>query len=188
MPSTLAMPLIASGVLLWSVAHLLRRIAPGLRARMGRGGGLALTGALGLAGTLAMVVGYRAAGGEVYWGRSPARVGANNLLMLLAVWLFAALGMKTAPARWLRHPMLWGVVLWMVAHLLVNGDTPSFLLFGGIGLWALVQMWAINATAGPWVPPAPAGVRREMLALIGALAVYAALAGVHYLFGYAAFG
>jgi uncharacterized membrane protein len=31
------------------------------------------------------------------------------------------------------------VVIWAVAHLLVNGDTPSFVLFGGIGLWALAD-------------------------------------------------
>ena len=30
---------------------------------------------------------------------------------------------------------------------------PSFVLFGGIGAWALVSMALINR-AGPWVPPA----------------------------------
>lgn len=31
-----------------------------------------------------------------------------------------------------RHPFLWGVSLWALAHLLVNGDAASMLLFGGL--------------------------------------------------------
>jgi uncharacterized membrane protein len=45
------------------------------------------------------------------------------------------------PARGLlrvtRHPFLWSVVLWSVAHLLVNFDAGSLLLFGSLGITAL---------------------------------------------------
>lgn len=36
-----------------------------------------------------------------------------------------------------RHPFLWSVVLWAVAHVLVNPDPGSFLFFGSLGLTAL---------------------------------------------------
>lgn len=45
------------------------------------------------------------------------------------------------PARGLlrvtRHPFLWSVVLWSVAHLVVNFDVGSLLLFGSLGVTAL---------------------------------------------------
>jgi uncharacterized membrane protein len=45
------------------------------------------------------------------------------------------------PARGLlrvtRHPFLWSVVLWSTAHLLVNFDLGSLLLFGTLGITAL---------------------------------------------------
>lgn len=31
-----------------------------------------------------------------------------------------------------RHPVLWAVALWAAAHLTVNGEVSSFLLFGGL--------------------------------------------------------
>ncbi|WP_149140363.1 NnrU family protein [Gemmobacter caeruleus] len=180
------MTLLALGLILWIVPHLLKRLAPDLRAGWGEAGKLAITLAL-FAGLVLMVIGYRQAEGTVYWGRNPALVGINNLLMLVSVYLFAAAGMKTALARKLRHPMLLGAVLWSVAHLLVNGDTPSFLLFGGIGLWALLSMALINR-AGPWTPPAAKPAKFEAMALAGTLLVYGAIAGGHYALGYPTFG
>jgi uncharacterized membrane protein len=33
-----------------------------------------------------------------------------------------------------RHPFLWGTLLWALAHIPVNGDVASVILFGGIAL------------------------------------------------------
>ena len=95
--------------------------------------------------------------------------------------------MKTAIARKLRHPMLLGVVLWALAHLLVNGDVPSFVLFGGIGLWALVSMQLINR-AETWTPPPAKPAKFEAMALVGSVLFYGVLSGLHYALGYPAFG
>ena len=89
--------------------------------------------------------------------------------------------------RWLFSRRVAKVLLWTVAHLLVNGDTPSFVLFGGIGLWAVLQMLAINR-AGPWVPPAAKPAKLEIFAVLGTVLVYGAIAGVHYALGYPSFG
>ena len=180
------MTLLILGLALWVVPHVLKRIAPDLRAGWGEKakGPLSLAMVLGI---VLMVIGYRAAEGAFFWGRSPAMVGINNLLMLASVYFFAASGMKTALARKIRHPMLWGTVLWAAGHLLVNGDTPSFVLFGGIGAWALVSMVLINR-AGPWVAPAAKPAKFEGMALAGTLLVYGGIVGVHYALGYPTFG
>lgn len=175
------------GLILWFGAHLFKRTAPGPRAALGPAGkglmAVVLLGALVL-----MVVGYRMADGVFLWGRHPATVGINNLLMLLAVYCFAASGMKTGLARRLRHPMLIGVKIWALAHLLVNGDTPSFVLFGGILAWAVVEMITLNRAAPNWTPPPPAPRRKEVIALVATLVVFGAIAAVHTALGYPVFG
>ncbi len=180
------MTLLLLGLALWVVPHILKPVAPNLRAAWGdkAKGPLALAMVLGLG---LMVLGYKQADGAVFWGRSPAVVGLNNLLMLISLYCFAASGMQTALARKIRHPMLWGAVLWSVGHLIVNGDVPSFVLFGGIGLWALAEMVLINR-ARPWVMPPAKPAKFEAMALVGAVLVYAVIAGIHAWLGYPTFG
>lgn len=43
-----------------------------------------------------------------------------------------------------RHPFLWGVALWAVAHLAANGDAASAMLFGGMLILSLGGMLAID--------------------------------------------
>lgn len=180
------MILLTLGVALWIAAHFFKRTAPQMRAEMGDKGRAVVTGAVILA-VILMIIGYRSAESTFYWGRSPMVTGINNLLMLISVYLFAASGMKTKVAQKFRHPMLLGVVLWSVAHLLVNGDTASFVLFGGLGVWALVQMALISAS-GPFVPPVGKGPKMEIFALLGTVIVFGAIAFVHKLLGYPVFG
>ena len=66
-------------------------------------------------------------------------------LMLPALVLLAAANMPTNIKRITRHPMLWGVTLWAVGHLLANGDLASLLLFGTFGAYALLDMWSANS-------------------------------------------
>lgn len=166
------------GLLLWSGAHLFKRMAPARRAGLGdRGKGLVAV-ALLLAVVL-MVVGYRAWDAPVVWVPAPAATHANNLLVLLAIYLFAASGMRTRAARWNRHPQLTAVTLWATAHLLVNGDAASIVLFGGLLLWALVEIAVINRAEPAWAPPPPAPLGREAGAAFGAVAVFALVGLVH---------
>lgn len=44
-----------------------------------------------------------------------------------------------------RHPFLWGVALWALAHIPVNGDRASLILFGAMAILALAGMRAIDA-------------------------------------------
>jgi uncharacterized membrane protein len=166
------------GVLLWSGSHLWKRLAPASRERAGNGGrGIVALGSL--LGIVLMVLGYGAAEGDLWWGRTPATTGINNLLVLVAFYLAAASGMKTRAMRLLRHPLLIGVILWAVAHLLVNGDLPSLILFGGLGLWAALEILLINRAAPLWAKPAPAPLGKEIGAVVGGILVYGVAGLIH---------
>ena len=156
------------GVLLWAAAHLFKRLAPGIRAPLGDPG-KGIVAAMLIVSVVLMVIGYRGAEAAVYWGRSPALVGINNLLMVLAFYIFGssmAKGAKVWIATKIRHPQLTGFSVWAVAHLLVNGDVPSFILFGGLLIWALVEIAVINQAEGPWVVPPRAPASKEIV-LVG---------------------
>jgi uncharacterized membrane protein len=176
------------GLLLWSAAHLFKRLAPEARVGMGdRGKGLVTLGVL--AGVVLMVIGYRAwDSGVFFWYRSPALVGINNLLMLFAVYLFAASGMKTRITGVIRHPQLTAVKVWAVAHILANGDLESVVLFGGLLAWAVVEVILINRAQRAWTRPAPAPMGKEIGAVVGAVVVTVALGYAHVWFGLSPWG
>lgn len=166
------------GVGLWSGAHLFKRLAPARRAALGEGG-RGLVAVLLVAAIVLMVVGYRWAEPAQLWQPPPFLRHLNNLLVLLAFYLFAASGMKTRAARVIRHPMLTGVKLWAVAHLLVNGSAAAVILFGGLLAWAVVSVIVINRAEPVWRKPAPAPLGKEIGAVIGALVVLAVAGWIH---------
>lgn len=146
------MGLLISGVLLWSVMHFLPAGGRGLRnsvaGSIGEGPWKGLF-SLALVLSIALIVmGWRViVPVPVY---TPPGFGALLMspLMILAVVLLGAANAKTNLKRYIRHPMLTGVAVWAAAHLLNNGDNRSIVLFGGIGLWALVMIFFINKRDG----------------------------------------
>ncbi|MCK0120229.1 NnrU family protein [Loktanella sp. F6476L] len=178
---------ILAGLILWSGVHFWKRIAPKERAKFGdKGKGIVALGSV--AGIVLMVIGYKVADGTLYWGRSPAMTGINNLLMLFAFYLFAASGAKTRVTRAIRHPQLTAVVVWSVAHILVNGDSPSFLLFGGMAAWAIAEMLVINRAEGQRGPYHEVPIKKEITAVIATVVVFLVVATIHILLGYNPFG
>lgn len=179
--------LLILGVALWWGAHLFKRIAPDARANMGdRGKGLVALAIL--ASVLLMIFGYRMADGAFFWGRHPATVGINNLIMLVALYLTSPGPAKGALFYRMRHPMLTGFLLWTVAHLLVNGDLPSFILFGGLGVWALVEMSVINRAEPDWTPPEKGTIAKDGMFLAASAVLLVVIGYVHTWLGAAAFG
>lgn len=180
------MALLIAGMVIWWAAHLFKRIAPGLRAGLGDAGKGAVALAL-LVAVVLMVIGYRGWTAPNLYNPVPGIGHLNNLLMLIAVYLFGVGGTKGMLFTRVRHPMLWGAVTWSVAHLLVNGDYASVVLFGGIGAWALVEMAVINA-AGPWQRPAGGrGAKGDLMNLAGTVVLFAVIAMVHAWLGHPVF-
>jgi uncharacterized membrane protein len=125
-------------------------------ARTGTGPYLGLFSLLSLLGIVWMVIGYRRAPVVPLWAPLPGGRPIAFVLTLLA-FLLVVIGLTSPsptavggeqqlergePARGIqrvtRHPFLWGVALWALGHLLVNGDLASALLFGTLFVLALL--------------------------------------------------
>jgi len=175
------------GVLVWSGSHYFKRLLPGVRGLLGNAG-KGLVAVLNIGAIVLMVVGYKAADVVVLWDFGAGAVHANNALMLVAVALFGSGNSKSRLRGKLRHPMLAGMLVWAVAHLLVNGDLASLVLFGGLGLWALGAVALINRAEPeytPWPDGTQAGDIRLVLISIG---VFVVIVAVHWLIGPSPFG
>ncbi len=142
------------------------RLRDALVARLGEGAYRGMFSAASLAGLVWMIYAYRHASTVFLWAPAPSLRPLAYALVFIA-FLLAVIGLATpsvtgvgmesklsAPSatslihgvtRITRHPFLWGVVLWAVAHLLENGDLASLILFGSLLLLALGGTVSIDA-------------------------------------------
>jgi uncharacterized membrane protein len=80
--------------------------------------------------------------------------------------------------------MLTGTVVFSIAHLLANGDQRSLVLFGGIGLWAVISIVLINRRDGDWQRPPAVSLAKDAMTLVGTIVIFAIVVFLHpYLFG-----
>ncbi len=165
------------GLILWIAAHLFKRAAPDLRASLGKAGkGIAALGIL--AGLVLMVIGYRQADVINVWYPPSWMVHVNNLMMLGAVFLYGMSATKGRLRGAMRHPQLTAVKVWAVAHLLVNGDLASLILFGGLLVWAVLEVVMINRSEA-WVRPAPGEAKKDILLVVITIVMFLAITFVH---------
>lgn len=181
------MMILILGVALWWGAHLFKRLAPTRRAAMGDKG-KGLMAVLLLLSVVLMVVGYRGADVVVLWSPPAFFTHINNLLMLLALYLFVADGVKARAAIAMPNPQLTGFKTWAVAHLLVNGDVASVVLFGGLLAWAVVSVIVLKRAGVRPARRAWGGVKAEIIALVGTVVAFGAVAWVHNWLGYWPYG
>ncbi len=185
------MGLLVSGVVLWWISHLFKRAAPGARSALAERMGDASKGLFALAilaSVVLMVIGYRDADFVYVYGPPSWTTHLNNLLMFGAIALFGMGSSKGRMRSWFRHPMLLGFSTWAVAHLLVNGDLASLVLFGGLLMWAIVSIFLINAREPVWERPEPGSAQGDVKLLVISAILYAVFAGIHTWLGYWPFG
>ncbi len=138
------MTLLIVGLVLFLGPHLLPtvpRLRAALVARLGERrykGAFALTSALGL---VLIVIGFGRAPREPrLFAPSAAAIAVAPVAIPVAFVLFAAANMQSHIRRVLQHPMLLGVLLWAVVHLLANGDARGTVLFGAFVAYALIDL------------------------------------------------
>ena len=160
------MTYLLAGVLIWSLVHLIRCIAPSFRetmiGKLGENGWKGLFAHLILAALGLMIFGWRSADPvSVYqpaaWGRP-----VGMAVVLLGFVFFGAAQGQTNIKRLVRHPQLTGVLLWSVGHLLANGDNLSVLLFTGLGVWASLEIILISLREGEWQKPDAVPTSRDI--------------------------
>ena len=119
---------------------------------------------------------YRAAGMIEVWSPPSWTRHVTVALMWPAAVCVVAAYIPGAIKRTLKHPMLVGVKLWALAHLIANGDLGSIILFGSIILWAGFDRATLKRRSDPGGPPIPVGgVRNDVLAVVIGTLLYLAL-------------
>jgi uncharacterized membrane protein len=177
------MVLLVLGILLFAGVHFVPSLAPGLKAswlaRLGEGGYKGTFSLLLLASFALMITGWRSAQPEFLYTPSAALRHPAMLLLVLAFLLMAVSSRNSRLKLVIRHPQLTGVTLWGIAHLLLNGDNRSLVLFGGMAVWAVVEMVAINRRDGAWVKGTAPSWGTELITLVITLVVVAVVVKIH---------
>ncbi|MGR3617639.1 MAG: NnrU family protein [Paracoccaceae bacterium] len=170
------------GVALWWAAHLFKRVAPARRAAMGdKGRGLVALAIL--ASVVLMIIGYRMAPFVPVWTPPTYMVHINNLLVLIGIWAMSPAGTKGKILSGIRHPMLMGFRLWALAHLLVNGDAASLVLFGGLLAWGVAEIKVINAADPDWKPRTDGSIAKDGMFFVASIVLLGVIGYVHGLIG-----
>lgn len=184
------MSLLITGIVAWCVVHLFPSVMPAQRAalvaRLGNNAYRGLIALLILGSLVVIVFGWRSSTPTPLY--APPLLGSHlvTILMFLAFVLFVAAQSRTNIKRLLRHPQLTGVIVWSIAHLLASGDSRSVALFGGLGVWALLEIVLINRRDGDWEKPAAAHASADITVAIIAAVAFAVILYFHeLLFGVA---
>ncbi|MQY42330.1 hypothetical protein GG681_06725 [Epibacterium sp. SM1969] len=181
------MTFLVLGILLWWVAHLFKRLAPDTRASLGDKG-RGLVALVLLAGIILMVIGYKSAEAYDLAAPHPALRGINNLMVLVAIYMMSPAAKKGVLLNGMRHPMLMGFGLWALAHLLVNWDAASFILFGALLAWAVVEIKVINRAEPNWQPGPKGTLAKDALFMGASIVLMGAIGYVHTIVGPTPFG
>ena len=166
------------GVGLWWAAHLFKRVVPERRAALGDGGKGAVAAAIGV-GIVLMVIGYRGTDFLPVWNPPTFMVHINNTLMIVAIYMLSPAPKRGKLLQGMRHPMLTGFSIWAIAHLLVNGDLASVLLFGGLLIWAILTARIINSAEPDWTPNTGGTYAKDAMFLVGSVVLLGVIGYIH---------
>lgn len=171
-----------AGLVVFLGVHLLttrRALRASLIARYGEGLykiAYSVVAAVGLALIVYGFARYRMTGWIDVWYPPKGMRHLALALMLPAVILVVASYLRGNIWRKLKHPMLAGVKLWAVAHLLANGDLGSIILFGSVLAWAVYDRITLKHREDAGGPPIPAGgIGNDGLAVVVGGVAYVAL-------------
>lgn len=147
------------------------RLREQLVASIGEGAYRALYSAVALVGMVWLVMAWLAAPFVPVWDVGPGLRHLPLLVMPVALLLAVcaltqpnptAVGQETdadtaEPAhgiiRVTRHPLMWAIGLWAIAHMLANGDQAALIFFGSMLALALGGALAIDARRSRTNPP-----------------------------------
>lgn len=178
------MTLLILGLVVFLGAHSVRIFADDWRARqitrLGAGPWKGIYSVVSLVGFVLIIWGYGLARAEpiVIWNPP---LWTRHVAALLTVPAFILLTAAYIPRNSikakLRHPMILGVKIWALAHLLANGMLADVLLFGAFLLWAVLDFRSSRQRdRASGASPAPGTVGGTIAATVIGLAAWAVFA------------
>ena len=137
---------------------------------------------LSLIGLVLLVYGY----GQARMGQSQLYepvAGLRHLALILVPLSFILVASSYAPVgrikAWVRHPMVLGVALWALGHLLANGGMADVVLYGAFFMWAAVDYVNSLGRPVPVLATAPRLTGDLVAIAIGLVLSIAFIAGLH---------
>jgi len=173
------MTLLILGLIVFLGVHSVRIFAEGwrtqMRQRLGENAWKGAVSVLSIVGFVLIVVGYGQTRQDVVMLWLPP-IWTRHLAALLTipafVLLVAAYVPRNAIKARLHHPMVLGVKVWALAHLIANGTLADLLLFGTFLAWAVLGYIAArrrDRAAGTTYPAGP-GARTAITVVVGLVA------------------
>lgn len=140
------MPLLILGLILFIVAHSTRIFTDDWRSRMlerlGEKRWKVLITLVSIAGFGLMIIGY----GQARLTPLPLwepPIAARNVALILNLLAFFLVAAAYVPRNIIKekigHPMVAGVKIWALAHLISNGNLADVILFGSLLVWAVLN-------------------------------------------------
>ncbi|MEE9335683.1 MAG: NnrU family protein [Granulosicoccaceae bacterium] len=174
---------IVVGIVLWSLVHFIPTLAQPFRQKLIDSWGsriyLAIFSISVVISIGLMVYGWRNTP-QVTLYQLPAWSGPIGfMLMIIAFVLFGSSHHETVIKRFIRHPQLVSMIVWSTSHLITNGSTRAVVLFGGLGLWTLIEIPLINAREGKYTKPTAPGFKTEFNGLVISLIIFAVALLLH---------
>ena len=132
------------GLILFLGIHLLPAVPPlrlALVDRLGANRYKALFSLASAAGLVLIVVGYaHSDANDRIFAPVPAAIRFAPYAMTVSFILLAAANMRGNLRSTLQHPMLLGILIWSLTHLLANGDRTGTVLFGAFLAYAVLDL------------------------------------------------
>ncbi|MBB4004848.1 NnrU family protein [Aurantimonas endophytica] len=188
------MLILVTGMIIFLGIHSVRIFAESARDRMidrlGEGRYKGAYSVLSLVGILLVGYGYGQAkiGGLPLW-ETPG--GLRHLALVLVPVAFVLVVSAYVPTGHIkaavRHPMVLGIALWALGHLLANATAADLVLFGGFLGWGIVDYINALGRTGPAARPVARGYGGDIAAVgIGLVLAAIFIGGLHeWLFGVA---
>ncbi len=143
------MTLLILGLVIFIGVHSVRIVAEDwrqqMRDKMGANAWKGIYSLLSIAGFALIVIGYGSARQDtsIVWMPLLAMRHLAGLLTLVAFILLAAAYVPRNHIKAkLHHPMILGIKVWALAHLLANGTAAQMVLFGSFLAWAVLNFRA----------------------------------------------
>lgn len=175
------MSTLITGLVVFLGIHLLPTVAPARAAAVAALGAnrykalFALASAVGL---VLIVVGYAQSDAhDRIFAPVPAAIRIAPYALTVAFILLAAANMRGYLRRTLRHPMLIGVLIWSLVHLLANGDRTATVLFGAFVAYAVLDL--VSAIRRHAVKAFEPEAKFDLIAVVAGTAVALALMAFH---------
>ncbi|OLP44297.1 NnrU family protein [Rhizobium oryziradicis] len=170
------------GLILFLGLHLIRVVAPGLRAamvaRLGLNGWKGMYSVLALVAIALVAYGYSIAPVINVWFPP---MGMKHLTATLMVFATICLIAGFLPAGHIavkaKHPMVLAIKIWALAHLLSNGSVRSIILFAAFLAWGVILRISLKrrARTGESVDRSFVATKYDLYAVVLGLVVWAAI-------------